>query len=152
VWFSGFVPQMATSVGLYKPDENGNPTPLTDSETADPVTGATIPADIWLDFMLPTFEGVEALPFPDRAGVGDDKVPTTTVPPTTTTVPPTTTTSQPPTKTPPGQVSPPPSMPTKTPPGKSEPPPTSEPTISVTIPGMPSPTSSTKPPKGNGSG
>ena len=24
-WFAGFIPQLATSVGMYKPDENGNP-------------------------------------------------------------------------------------------------------------------------------
>ena len=89
-WFSGFVPQLATSVGLYKPDAKGNPTTLTAEESADP-TGATIPANIWLDFMKPTLEGVPVIPFPDRVGVGDDKVPTTTT--TTTTTPPTTTTT-----------------------------------------------------------
>jgi membrane peptidoglycan carboxypeptidase len=102
IWFSGFVPQLAVSIGLYKPDENGNPTTMTDAEGYN-LTGGTIPADIFMDFMQPTLEGVEVVPFPKRVGVGDDKVKTptttTTVPPTTT--PPTTapTTTQQPTKT-----------------------------------------------------
>lgn len=109
-WFSGFVPQLATSVVIFKPDEKGNPTTLSKAESAD-VNGATVPANIWLDFMKPTLEGVEVLPFPDRAGVGDDKVktPTTTVPPTTQAP----TTTAPTTQLPPGQTKD-PGKPTKT--------------------------------------
>ncbi|EWT02030.1 penicillin-binding protein [Intrasporangium oryzae NRRL B-24470] len=142
IWFSGFVPQLAVSVGLYKPDANGNPTTLTNGESSDPLTGATVPADIWLDFMKPTMEGVEVLPFPARVGVGDDKIvtpttTTTTAPTTTTTAPPTTTTQAPPTT----QV-----KPTKT---KDPGPPTPTDTGTVTL--FPTPTlttTTTKPGKG----
>ena len=111
IWFSGFVPQLAVSIGMYKPDANGNPTTMTDSEGYN-LTGGTIPADIFMEFMQPVLQGVEPLPFPARAGVGDSRVqtptttqaPTTTVAPTTTEAPtttqaPTTTTQAPPTTT-----------------------------------------------------
>lgn len=139
-WFSGFVPQMAVSVGMYKPTEDGKSSlSLSPAESTLP-DGSTIPANIWLDFMVPTFEGVEVLPFPKRVGVGDDKVPT----PTTTKAPETTTqvpTSEVPTTT----AEPTPTETTKTPPGKPEPT-TTDPSISVTVP-LPAETS-TKP--GNG--
>lgn len=112
IWFSGFVPQLAVSVGMYKPDANGNPTTMTDSEGYN-LTGGTIPADIFMEFMQPVLDGVEALPFPDRVGVGDSRVqlprvtptmtpatpttpPTTTQAPSTTEAPPPTTTEAPP--------------------------------------------------------
>ena len=77
-WFSGFVPQMAVSVGTYKPTKDGSSSlSLTDEESVAP-DGSTIPANIWLDFMVPTFDGVEVLPFPEREGLGDDDVPTET--------------------------------------------------------------------------
>ncbi|HET6666323.1 MAG TPA: penicillin-binding protein, partial [Intrasporangium sp.] len=148
-WFSGFVPQMAVSVGTYKPTKDGSSSlSLSDEESVAP-DGSTIPANIWLDFMVPTFEGVEVLPFPEREGLGDDDVPTETR--TRTEAPPTTeaptTTSEPP---------PPTTQPTKTPPGKPKPPPTTtieEPTFTVTEP-VPDPTTTTtKPGKpGDGSG
>ncbi len=100
-WFSGFVPQLAVSVGMYKPSDDGKSSlPLTPAESSMP-DGSTIPANIWLDFMRPTLDGTDVIPFPQRAGIGDDKVklptttttlaPTTTAPPTTTTQAPTTT-------------------------------------------------------------
>ena len=106
IWFSGFVPQLAVSIGMYKPDDKGNPLTLTNDEDTN-LTGGTIPADVFYDFMKVALDGVEVQDFPKRAGVGDDKVPTptptvtqtpTTQPPTATvTVPPSTT--QPPTTT-----------------------------------------------------
>lgn len=132
-WFSGFVPQLATSVLIYRPDDKNNAMTLSkrDSQAAD---GSTVPANIWLDYMKPTLEGVEVLPFPDRVGVGDDKVktPTTTKPPTT--QPPTTTATK--TQAPPGQTKQ-PGKPTKTAdPTTTEPAPTTtvlEPLPSTTI-------------------
>ncbi|MER7073110.1 transglycosylase domain-containing protein [Terrabacter sp. NPDC000476] len=97
IWFSGFVPQLAVSVGMYKPDAKGNPLTLTDAEDTN-LTGGTIPADVFYDFMKVATENMEVQDFPDRAGVGDDKLaPTTTYtpPPTTTS----TTTSEPSTTT-----------------------------------------------------
>ena len=120
IWFSGFVPQLAVSVGMYKPDAKGNPQTLTDAEDTN-LTGGTIPADAFYDFMKVVLEDTEVQNFPKRAGVGDDKVPTPTPtytpqapapatttatvtatatdPATTTTKPPTTTVTVPPTTT-----------------------------------------------------
>ena len=144
IWFSGFVPQLAVSIGMYKPDEKGNPLTLTDAEDTN-LTGGTIPADVFYDFMRVALENVEVQDFPERAGVGDDKVktPTTTFtqPPTTTEAPPTTTVTETPTTTT--------RQPTKTNgTGKPAPPTTTseEPTVTVPLP-LPSDTT-TKP--GNG--
>jgi membrane peptidoglycan carboxypeptidase len=92
IWFSGFVPQMAVSIGMYKPDAKGNPLTLTNEEDTN-LTGGTIPADVFYDFMQVALENVEVQDFPQRAGVGDDKVPTPT--PTFTPPPPAATTEEP---------------------------------------------------------
>ncbi|KRB46950.1 transglycosylase domain-containing protein [Terrabacter sp. Root181] len=145
IWFSGFVPQLAVSIGMYKPDDNGNPLTLTDAEDTN-LTGGTIPADVFYDFMKVVTENMEVQEFPERAGVGDDKIPTPT---TTFTPPPETTTQAPPTTTQePTTTAPTTTQPTKTN-GTGKPQPTTttaEPTITIPLPG-PSPTS-TKP--GNG--
>ncbi len=133
-WFSGFVPQLATSVLIYKPnpaDGGKSNLSLSESEGADQY-GYSVPANIWLDFMRPALDGVEALPFPARVGVGDSRVklptttatttqapttteaPTTTQAPTTTEAPPPTTTTEPPPK--PTVTLPTPTKPSFTPP------------------------------------
>ncbi len=95
-WFSGFVPQLAVSVGMYKPTaDRKSSQPLSPSES-ELYDGSTIPANIWLDFMKVVTDNMEVQDFPTRAGVGDDKIPTPT---TTFTPPPTTTTTQAPTTT-----------------------------------------------------
>ena len=102
IWFSGFVPQLAVSIGMYKPDAQGNPQTLTSSEDTN-LTGGTVPADVFYDFMKVALEGMEVQDFPARAGVGDDKIPapttTFTPPPSTTFTPAPTTTTQAPTTT-----------------------------------------------------
>src|SRR6478735_4994936 len=102
IWFSGFVPQLAVSIGMDKPDAHGNPQTLTSSEDTN-LTGGTVPADVFYDFMKVALQGMEVQDFPARAGVGDDKIPTPTTtftpPPTTTTHAPTTTTTQAPSTT-----------------------------------------------------
>jgi membrane peptidoglycan carboxypeptidase len=102
IWFSGFVPQLAVSIGMYKPDAQGNPQTLTSSEDTN-LTGGTVPADVFYDFMKVALQGMEVQDFPARAGVGDDKIPTPTTtftpPPTTTFTPPPTTTQAPTTTT-----------------------------------------------------
>jgi membrane peptidoglycan carboxypeptidase len=158
IWFSGFVPQLAVSVGMYKPDAKGNPQTLTDNEDTN-LTGGTVPADVFYDFMKVALQGVEVQDFPKRAGVGDDKIaaatptatftqgPTQTQTPTATVTVPATTTvtttqAPPPTTT----QAPPPttSRPTKTKPGKPTPTGTSSPTSTAAGP-APTPT---KPGKG----
>ncbi|GAA3695817.1 hypothetical protein GCM10022399_10400 [Terrabacter ginsenosidimutans] len=146
-WFSGFIPQLAVSVGMYKPTADGKSSQQLSPAESELYDGSTIPANIWLDFMKVVTDNMEVQEFPARAGVGDDKIPTPTTtftpPPTTTQAPSTTqaptTTTQAPTTT---------RQPTKTN-GTGKPQPsttTAQPTITIPLPG-PSPTS-TKP--GNG--
>jgi membrane peptidoglycan carboxypeptidase len=146
IWFSGFVPQLAVSIGMYKPDANGNPMTLTSNEDTN-LTGGTVPADAFYDFMKVALDGTDVVPFPNRAGIGDDKValptttttlpPTTTVPPTTTTTVPPTTTFVPPTDTKTNGT------------GKPVPPTTSPgPTVTFPLPPFSSPPTTTK--KGGG--
>ncbi|GAA2740158.1 hypothetical protein GCM10009868_01220 [Terrabacter aerolatus] len=143
IWFSGFVPQLAVSIGMYKPDAKGNPQTLTSSEDTN-LTGGTVPADVFYDFMKVALNGMEVQDFPARVGVGDDKIPTPTTtfaPPTTTFTPPPTTTTQAPTTT--TQAPTTTQLPTKTN-GTGKPQPsTTQPSITIPLPG-PSPTS-TKP-------
>src|SRR6478736_198918 len=95
-WFSGFIPQLAVSVGMYKPTADGKSSQELSPEESSLYDGSTIPANIWLDFMKVVTDNMEVQDFPARAGVGDDKIPTPT---TTFTPPPTTTTTQAPTTT-----------------------------------------------------
>jgi membrane peptidoglycan carboxypeptidase len=75
--------------------------------TSGELTGGTIPVRIWTDFMEGALKGEKVLEFPERAGVGDEKVPTPTPTPTpssstttsSTTTTTTTTTTKPTTKT-----------------------------------------------------
>jgi membrane peptidoglycan carboxypeptidase len=151
-WFSGFIPQLAVSVGMYKPSADGKTNLKLSPEESSLYDGSTIPANIWLDFMKVVTDNMEVQDFPTRAGVGDDKIPTPTTtftpaPTTTTTQAPTTTTTQAPTTT--TTQAPTTTQPTKTN-GTGKPQPTTtQPSITIPLPGGggPSPTS-TKP--GNG--
>ncbi len=85
-WFDGYTPQLATAVGIYK----GNGTvSMTNLPGFGELTGGTVPVRIWTDYMEAALKGQKVLEFPERAGVGDDKVPT----PTTTTTSSSTSTS-----------------------------------------------------------
>ncbi|MEO8829142.1 transglycosylase domain-containing protein [Lapillicoccus sp.] len=119
VWWTGVVPQLSVSVGMYR-DENGVPAPLDNIPglSVSEVGGSSLPLSMWLDFMKTATQGMAKQDFPKRVGIGDDTVripaPTATVtappatttattpPPATTTVtvpPPATTTQPPPTRT-----------------------------------------------------
>ena len=95
-WFDGFTPQLATAVGIYK-DKDGTPQSMDNVPgiygpgTSGELTGGTVPVRIWTDFMTGALKGEKVLQFPQRAGVGDDKVPTPTTTRTTSST--TTTTS-----------------------------------------------------------
>jgi membrane peptidoglycan carboxypeptidase len=103
VWFTGFVPQLATSVGMFR-DVDGVPQPLDNIPglSVSEVGGSSLPLSMWLDFMKAATQGMDVQAFPKRAGIGDNAVPTTSTPSTTTTTQPsttTTTTTAPPTTT-----------------------------------------------------
>jgi membrane peptidoglycan carboxypeptidase len=132
VWFTGFVPQLVTSVGMYR-DVNGEPQPLDNIPglSVSEVGGSSLPLSMWLDFMKAATDGMDVQQFPKRAGIGDKSVTTTstatatpsrtttTQAPSTTTVtvpPPVTTTAEPPTTSTasPTQSTSPPTKPTGT--------------------------------------
>jgi membrane peptidoglycan carboxypeptidase len=142
-WFSGFIPQLAVSVGMYKPTADGKSNQQLSPNESSLYDGSTIPANIWLDFMKVVTDNMEVEDFPARAGVGDDKIPTPT--PTFTPAP-QQTTEAPTTMEAPTTTAPTTTRPTRTN-GTGKPQPTTtppEPTITVPLPGGPSPTS-TKP-------
>lgn len=160
IWFTGFVPQLTVSIGMYKPDADGNAQTLTDDEDTN-LTGGTIPADVFYDFMKVALDGVAVEPFPERAGVGDDKAPSTPTytppaqtysepPSETSTQPETTTTSETPTSTQPTTTRPTPTTtappPTSTRPTQTNQPTTTRPTTTrpqTTKPNTPKPNNPT---------
>ncbi len=93
VWFTGVIPQLSTSVGMYR-DVNGTPQPLENIAGISELSGNSLPLSIWLDFMKTATQGMAAQDFPARVGIGDNAI-TTSAPPTTatTTTAPTTTTT-----------------------------------------------------------
>ncbi|MFM6847787.1 MAG: transglycosylase domain-containing protein [Terrabacter sp.] len=156
-WFSGFIPQLAVSVGMYKPSPDGKSSQTLTPQESSLYDGSTIPANIWLDFMKVVTENMEVQDFPQRAGVGDDKVPTPTptfTPPPVTATQQQTTTQAPTTTTTTTTTAPPPTTtttqrPTKTNgTGKPAPPTTTRPTITIPLPGQ----STTAPGPGGGGG
>jgi membrane peptidoglycan carboxypeptidase len=76
VWFNGFTPQLTAAVGMYN-DVNGTPKPMQEIGGFGGLTGSTYPTSIWTDFMIGALKGEKVEQFPPRAGVNDDKVPTT---------------------------------------------------------------------------
>jgi len=100
VWFTGVIPQLATSVGMYR-DVNGTPQPLQNIAGISELSGNSLPLSIWLDFMGTATNGMDVQDFPKRVGIGDNGITTTSTPTTTTSTQPptTTTTTQPPTPT-----------------------------------------------------
>ena len=96
MWFTGFVPQLVTSVGMYR-DVDGTSQPLDNIPglSVSEVGGSSLPLSMWLDFMKAATQGLDVQQFPKRAGIGDNTVTTTSTPTTTaTTAPSTTTTTQ----------------------------------------------------------
>jgi membrane peptidoglycan carboxypeptidase len=68
-WFSGFVPQLATTVWMgYEPRDDGSGTaripPLTNLHGFGEVTGGTLPARIWHEYMTQALQGVPVEDFP----------------------------------------------------------------------------------------
>ena len=69
-WFSGFVPQLSTTVwmGYEVADDNGSGKrgipPMRNIHGYGEITGGTLPAKIWHDFMTAAMEGVPVEDFP----------------------------------------------------------------------------------------
>ncbi len=62
-WFSGFTPELATSVMLVKDDANGNPTSLAGTGGMYKVTGGSFPARIWTAYMKGALAGTKVTQF-----------------------------------------------------------------------------------------
>ncbi len=73
VWFSGYTPQLAASVAMYK-DVGGVMQPLTGIGGLDELSGNSFPLSIWIDFMRAALKGQDEKDFPARVGIGDDSV------------------------------------------------------------------------------
>ncbi len=103
-WFAGFTPQISAAVAIFK-DVDGQQQPLTGLRGPNGERGSRIPVTMWVDFVRAALDGVEPQDFPDRAGIGDDRVRPVAPPPsktsgtTTTTSPIPSETSQPSTTT-----------------------------------------------------
>ncbi|MFZ1286021.1 MAG: transglycosylase domain-containing protein, partial [Candidatus Phosphoribacter sp.] len=94
VWFTGFTPQLSASVAMFK-DVGGVPQPLTGIGGVDELSGGSFPLTIWIEFMRAALQGDPEVDFPQRAGIGDDKVATSAPTSTSTTTPSRTATTAP---------------------------------------------------------
>jgi membrane peptidoglycan carboxypeptidase len=123
-WFSGFTPQLAASVGLYR-DSDGTPVSLRGLGGLGEVTGGSFPVRIWTAFMKGALEGtkVEQFPTPVYGGQVTNPVPPPTTPTATVSQTPTTSPTETQTAPPTPTESPAPTGPTTGPTG-----PTSSPT------------------------
>lgn len=95
-WFVGFTPQVSISVGMYLPDAKGEPQSMNGLWGLE---SGQLPVDVWVDFARSYLDGKDVVDFPQRVGIGDDKVWTPPPPPppskkSTTTKPSTTTTTE----------------------------------------------------------
>ena len=160
-WFDGYVPQLATAVGMYRADpETGDELKMEDLENAGSITGGSYPARIWTEYMKVALEGTDVEQFPPAANINRDALPPPPPQPTAPPQPPETSEPSPtetvtetpsatPTPTPTPTVEPTPS------PTQTQPP---EPTASPTTPPQPTasptsaatPTAQASPPGGDG--
>ncbi|MEO7236478.1 MAG: penicillin-binding transpeptidase domain-containing protein, partial [Lapillicoccus sp.] len=132
VWFTGVIPQLATSIGMFR-DVGGQPQPLENIAGISELSGNSLPLSIWLDFMKTATQGMDVQDFPKRAGIGDNGITTTSSPTTTATTAPSTTT--------PTTTTPPPVTTTVTVPPTTT---TTRPTTTTTTPTTPTTTTTTK--------
>ncbi|MGC1208595.1 MAG: transglycosylase domain-containing protein, partial [Ornithinimicrobium sp.] len=83
-WFSGFTPQVAAAVTMYKGDGTE---PMQDIAGVDQITGGSFPVAIWGEFMRQAQDGDEVIEFPERVGVNDNVSPAPAPVPTPTPAP-----------------------------------------------------------------
>ena len=83
-WFSGYTPQLAASVGLYR-DSGGNPVSLRGLGGVGEVTGGSFPVRIWTAFMKGALDGTKVERFPAPAYGGEVTNPAPPSPTATTT-------------------------------------------------------------------
>ena len=82
-WFAGYTPQLATAVGFYREDADGNRESLDGVGGMSAFTGGGYPTRIWADYMAAALKGQPVETFPRPARVGRERsTATETVPPT----------------------------------------------------------------------
>ncbi len=64
-WFAGYTPQYATVVAMYRIDKRGGQQSLKSwADAGSEVTGGTLPARLWTDYMRSVLDGVPVADFP----------------------------------------------------------------------------------------
>jgi membrane peptidoglycan carboxypeptidase len=143
-WFTGFTPQLATAVALYRPSSDpDNPGEL-ELEGWGPfkgaqITGGSFPVRVWTTFMRAALEGTEVTQLPEPVFGGDVVNPAPPPQPSPTATP-----------SPSGEPSPTPSEGAPPPDGPVDPLPSADPL--PTEPPAPPPTIQPPPNNGNGNG
>jgi len=107
-WFTGFTPQLCTSVWIG----NVNPSQTVEGAGIGEVFGGTLPAEVWQSMMNATLAGAPVEQFPSPAQIGVITKPTPSNTPSTSGSPTITPSSAPPTT----PISTPPTTPSTTPP------------------------------------
>jgi membrane peptidoglycan carboxypeptidase len=97
-WFVGFTPQLATSVAMYRMNDDGTPADLKGFGQFDEITGGSFPVRVWTDFMSQALDGAEVKDFPEAQDIGETVNPA----PRVTRTPTTGSTTQTPTASPTG--------------------------------------------------
>ncbi|MFJ9359141.1 transglycosylase domain-containing protein [Streptomyces mirabilis] len=74
-WFVGYTPQLSTSIGMYRLDDNASNKSRTFLEMygtggEKKIHGASFPAQIWHDYMEEALKGTRAEPFPTPEPIG----------------------------------------------------------------------------------
>lgn len=76
-WFSGYTPQLATSVVLYR-EVDGKSVPIGAYGGRSEVTGGSFPIQVWTAYMKDALEGTKVEPFPERGKLPEVKKPANT--------------------------------------------------------------------------
>lgn len=88
-WFVGYTPQLATSIAMFRMDDNEKNQnreflKMFGTGGQEKIHGASFPAEIWHDYMEQALKNTEPKPFPTPAPVGEviNDIPTPTPTPT----------------------------------------------------------------------
>ncbi|MGO1263549.1 MAG: transglycosylase domain-containing protein [Brevibacterium aurantiacum] len=76
-WFTGYTPNLATSVVLYREVDN-KPIPIGPYGGRGQVTGGSFPVQVWTEYMKSALEGTKVEQFPERGELPDKPKPKNT--------------------------------------------------------------------------
>ncbi|MGB7819724.1 MAG: transglycosylase domain-containing protein, partial [Ornithinibacter sp.] len=76
-WFDGYVPQLATAVGLYRAADDGSELTMENLPNAGSITGGSFPVRIWTAYMKAALDGTDVEEFPEAAHINKDARPST---------------------------------------------------------------------------